>query len=80
MLLITDIDWDTDGEDPIACNLPENIVVIHEHAGIKPSDDMMEQITNQVSDVFGWCIKQLCWDEVETNPIFLSSTATVDIR
>lgn len=74
LLLMTDIDWDTDGEDPIACNLPENVVVVGIEAG-----DNQENVTNKVSDAFGWCINSVNCSEVETNPLFISSVAVVDI-
>jgi hypothetical protein len=74
MLLVTDIDWDTDGEDPIACNLPEAIVIVGEN------HETQEEIVSKLSDAFGWCVKSLNIDPVETkivSPLF--SMAVLDI-
>ena len=72
MLLISDIQWETEGEDPIDCGLPENIVVI----GVKEKDG--SGWIDKASKFFGFSIKE-CTSSSATNPIFRSSTAVVDI-
>lgn len=51
---VSDIAWDTDGDDPAALNLPSEVVM----------EGDSEQFADILSDHFGWCITGLCVDEV----------------
>lgn len=47
---VTDIDWDTDGEDPEDCDLPESVDI--------PLESLKKtSIADYLSDEYGFCVK-----------------------
>lgn len=59
-LLITEIEWDTEGESIEECALPKNVIVIDagnelDHPDLFDPDDLNEEISNLLSDAFGFC-------------------------
>lgn len=54
-LLITEIEWDTEGETIEECALPQNVIVIDADNELDHPDDLNEEISNLLSDAFGFC-------------------------
>jgi hypothetical protein len=53
-LIITDIEWDTDGMDAVAdCGLPTTVIVLD--AESDDEDYISNEISEQLSDNFGFC-------------------------
>ena len=50
---VTDIEWDTDEEE---VDLPEEDLI---------EAECEEEIENQLSDKWGWCVENFCYEEVE---------------
>ena len=51
---ISDIKWDTDGEDPKALGLPLELVIDAAAEGIT---DPADQVADWLSDRYGWCVE-----------------------
>ena len=58
-----DIDWDTDGEDPNALDLPREVVIDLDAEGIEDPD---QQVADWLSDRYGWCINRFFHEPVDT--------------
>lgn len=53
--LITEIEWDCDGYDPVAdCNLPMTILVV-DAPDTYMDDDFQDNLSEALSDVYGFC-------------------------
>jgi len=49
----TKIDWDTDGDKEVFDDLPQRVIF---------SADDEESITDELSDIYGWCIHGLDYE------------------
>ena len=59
-----DIDWDTDGEDPNALDLPREVVIDLDAEGIEDPD---QQVADWLSDRYGWCINGIFHEPADTD-------------
>ena len=59
--LLTNIQWDTQGESTEGCNLPENVLVIDV---LTPLDDefVEEAIGDALTEAFGFCHDGFSWE------------------
>jgi hypothetical protein len=57
-LLLTEINWDTDGED---CDLPANVIVLD-----VPQNWELDTIENSLSNCFGFCHNGYQWEVLGT--------------
>ena len=53
-LLISDIQWETDGEPLDECGLPESVLVLDVPADIASDETLQESLDSQLSDQFGF--------------------------
>ena len=56
---VSGIAWDTDGDDPVALNLPSEVVM----------EGDPEDFADLLSDHFGWCVTGLCADAIPTSDL-----------
>ena len=55
-LLVHDIEWDTDGDEAAAAELPTEVPVQVDLASIQSFDCINKQICDYLSDEYGWLI------------------------
>ena len=64
-ILVSDIEWDTDGEQ---VDLPQSIemIVNSENDFDSPlfSEEWENEICDRLSDEYGWCLNGFCVDKV----------------
>jgi len=58
-ILVTKIDWDTDGELPKSLGLPDTVEV-----NMPDDSDPAYEIADVLSDKFGWCVNSYQWNEL----------------
>jgi hypothetical protein len=55
-LLAIDIEWDTDGDETVAQELPQQMEVEVDLQDAEGWTDINSQICDQLSDETGWCV------------------------
>ena len=55
-LLAIDIEWDTDGDETVAQELPQQMEVEVDLKDAEGWTDINSQICDQLSDETGWCV------------------------
>ena len=55
-LLAIDIEWDTDGDESVARELPQQLEVEIDLQEAEGWTDINSQICDQLSDETGWCV------------------------
>ena len=54
-LLIHDIKWDCDGDNPIELGLPTTILVVNADNYEEEDDESTDILSDHLSDVYGFC-------------------------
>jgi len=68
MIVVTNIEWDTDSETAEECRLP-TVVLVDGVRDEEVTDFTVEsEISDQLSDAFGFCHKGFTWNEI--NPSY----------
>lgn len=65
-LIVTDIQWDTEGETAEACALPENVVVLDAPANMT-FNDLDNGVSEVLSDAFGFCHQGFSWEQLTSD-------------
>ena len=55
-LLVKNIEWDTDGDETVAADLPSSVPVEVDLASIQSFDCINHQICEYLSEEYGWLI------------------------
>ena len=55
-LLVKNIEWDTDGDETVAAELPSSVPVEVDLASIQSFDCINHQICEHLSEEYGWLI------------------------
>ena len=68
-LLITNIDWDTDGHPIEECNLPSTVVMLYAPGEPDITEDSVsldveEAISTTLTEAFGFCHKGYLWERL----------------
>ena len=59
---IMNIDWDTDGEE---VDLPKELVIEMSQEYVLAYDDFDEAVSELLSDNYGWCVNDFCFEELD---------------
>lgn len=61
-VIATDIEYDTDGEE---VDLPDQLTMIIHPSNPKDEDEIMDMISDMISDYTGYCHNGFCWEILE---------------
>lgn len=63
-VVISNIEWDTDGENPEELGLPTDCIEVGVEDGVE-EDELDDWISDYLSDIYGYCHNGFSYDIIE---------------